>query len=187
MIMRTWWNKNTVLTLLLALVALAIVVRITPPYVPKVVELTLVKNKGAIRRIDQEREVDFQRTLWVDRLDLSRKNQLRHTKLGQIGYADNFFVDIDHTFEVLVPGEYRFLIGSDDGFIAKVDGREICRFNRDRGYRKQSCRTRLDEGEHRFELTYFQGGGHAGLTVEYRLKDGTQAYFFGEDSQLMRF
>ncbi len=187
MTMPTWWNKNTVLTLLLALVAVAIIMRITPPFVPKVVELNFAKNKVAIKRIDQERDIDFQRSLWVDRLDLSRKNQLRHPKLGQVGYAEHFFVDIDHRFEVLHPGEYRFLIGSDDGFIAKVDGREICRFNRDRGYRKQTCRVTLSEGEHRFELTYFQGGGHAGLTVEYGLMSGGPNHFFGEDSDLIRF
>lgn len=187
MTMPIWWNRNTVLTLLLVLVAVAITMRITPPYVPKVIELTLVKNNGAIQRIDQDRDIAFERRVWVDRLQLLDKNQLRHPKLGQIGYAEHFFVDVDHTFEVRQSGLYQFLIGSDDGFIAKVDGQTICRFNRDRPYRQQPCGIRLSEGEHRFELSYFQGSGHAGLTVEYQRRGDDERYYFGEDSELLTF
>lgn len=181
--MQQYMTKNTVLTALLVLVVVAIFIRITPPYVSNVVKLEISKNKQAISRIDQPREIDYSRTLWVDRLDLSAKNQLRHSKLGKIGYSDNFFIDINHEFTVKTAGEYRFLIGSDDGFIATVDGNELCRFNTDRPYSKQTCRVTLDEGKHQFELQYFQGGGHAGLTVEYMRAGAGKPRFFGENSE----
>ncbi|WP_341936404.1 serine protease [Marinimicrobium sp. C2-29] len=180
--MQQYLTKNTVLTALLVLVALAIVIRIIPPYVPKVVELEISKNKQGIGRIDQSRDIDYSRSLWVDRLELSAKNQLRHPKLGQIGYGNNFFIDIEHEFTVETAGDYRFLIGSDDGFVAAVDGEELCRFNTDRPYRKQTCRVSLEEGSHTFTLSYFQGGGHAGLTVEYRRVGADKPRFFGESS-----
>lgn len=185
--MQAWWNKNTVLTLLLVGVAVAIILRITPPFVSDVVELKIVKNKTPISRIDQEREPDYQRRVWVDRLDLFHKNQLRHPKLGQLGYTDNFFIDIDHTFEVLEGGRYRFLIGSDDGFVAKIDGEELCSFKADRPYRKQTCMVELSEGEHRFEMSYFQGGGFSGFSVEYMPVGAERPHFFGEDSEAVRF
>ncbi|MGD8175452.1 serine protease [Marinimicrobium sp. ARAG 43.8] len=182
-----WWNKNTVFTGVLGVVLLAIVLRLLPPFVPDVIQLTLVKNDAAIRTIDQPRQVAYQRTLWVDQLNFSDRNQLRHPKLGQIGYAEHFFIDIDHTFEVLQTGTYRFLIGSDDGFSARIDGNALCRFDRDRPYRKQTCAVQLEKGEHRFEMSYFQGGGFAGLTVEYLPQGADQAYFYGENSDWMRF
>lgn len=181
------FDRNTALSLLLALIALAIVLRITPPMVSDVVELKLAKNATAIARIDQSRNIKHRRTLAVDRLDLSHRQQLRHPKLGRIGYGEHFFVDIEHEFEVLEGGNYRFLVGSDDGFVLRIDGEELCRFDGDRPYRENVCPVRLEAGTHQFSLSYFQGGGHAGLRVRYRQVGASDSPFFGEDSRWMRF
>lgn len=185
--MKRWCNRNAVFSAVLALVALAIVIRIVPPFVPAVIELELGKNAEPITRIDQPREIEYRRTLAVDRLELAHRNRLRHPELGRIGYGEQFFVDIEHDFEVLEAGDYRFVIGSDDGFIARVDGQPLCRFDRDRAYRENTCPVRLEAGTHEFTLNYFQGGGQAGLTVQYRRAGEEESFFFGEDSRWLRF
>lgn len=185
--MQKWINKNTILSSLLLLVALAIVIRITPPFVPKVIELEISQNRQPIGHIEQDRDIEHSRSVWVDRLDLFARNQLRHARLGQVGYTYNFFVDIEHEFEVKQAGRYRFIVGSDDGFILQVNGNELCRFNRDRAYVKQTCYAQLTEGTHEFMMNYFQAGGGAGLTVEYMLVGESRTFFFGEDSEFMAF
>lgn len=180
-------NRNTLLSIGLSLVALAILVRMAPPYVPKVIQLQVHKNNDPIVHIDQPRDIAYSRSLWVDRLELFERNRLRHPKLGEIGYGEHFFLDLEHEFEVLQGGNYRFIIGSDDGFSASINGERLCRFARDRAYRKQSCRVHLEPGKHQFELSYFQAGSGAGLTVEYMRVGEDQSYFFGEDSELVSF
>jgi len=186
--MKSLTLKNSLVTALLLLVAVAILIRITPPYVPQVIELQIHKNDGIVRHIDQDRDIAYSSTVWVDRLDLFERNQLRHPKLGQIGFGEHFFVDLSHEFEVKQAGQYRFVVGSDDGFIVRINGNELCRFSRDRAYVKQTCPPiRLSEGTHRFDLNYFQAGSGAGLTVEYMQVGDDRPYFFGDDSPFMRF
>lgn len=164
-----------------------ILVRITPTYVDPVVKLVISKNRTSIGNIYQQRDIEFTKEVMVDRLNLLDKSRFSHPKLGNIaGYSDDFFVDVIHTVTTLQTGQFRFLIGSDDGFSLMVDGKKICDHVGDRPYSVQPCFVDLTKGSHQINLSYFQGYGNSGLTVEYAYGDGRQ-YWFGDDSDVMKF
>ncbi len=185
--MKLTMNKNTALSILLALVTVVILWRITPVYVDPVIKLTIIKNRAQITNINQPRDVEFTKEVMVDNLNLYDKSRFRHDKLGDIGYYDQFFVDVEHEFTVKVAGQYRFNIASDDGFTAAIDDKPLCEFQRDRPFSMQSCPVTLSEGKHRFRFSYFQGYGQSGLTVQYLHNTDSKTYYFGDDSKYMRF
>jgi hypothetical protein len=181
------FNKNTVFSVLLAIIVIAIINRITPPYVSPVFNLVISKNRVAITNIHQARDIEMTKTVKIDRIDLAEKNRFRHHKLGDIGYSGDFFVDIDAPFTVKKSGDYVFYLGSDDGFIFSVDGKQLCEWTHDRPLTVDLCRINLAAGAHTFKLVYFQGYGNAGLTMGYAFAaDGTQ-YVAGDDSKYISF
>lgn len=185
--MKLTMNKNTALSILLAVVTAAILWRITPVYVDPVIKLTIIKNRAQISNIHQPRNIEFTKEVMVDNLNLYHKSRFSHAKLGDIGYQDHFFVDVEHEFTVKMAGRYRFNIASDDGFTAAIDGNPLCEFDRDRPFSMQSCPVTLTAGKHTFRLSYFQGYGQSGLTVQYMSTTDSKAYYFGDDSRYMRF
>lgn len=180
-------NKNSLFTAFLLVIVAIILVRITPTYVDPVVKLVIQKNRASISNIYQQRDVEFTREIMVDRLNLLDKSRFSHPKLGNIAtYSDDFFVDVIHNINVLEAGQFRFLVGSDDGFSLSIDGKKICEHLADRPYSIQPCFVELTKGQHQFNLSYFQGYGNSGLTVEYAYGDGRQ-YWFGDNSGAMEF
>lgn len=187
MITQKTFNKNTALSIVLFVIVVLILIRITPSYVEPVIKLVISKNKTLIHNIHQPRNIESHREVMVDKLDLEEDNRFRHAELGNIGYADQFFVDINETFTVNRPGWYLFIIGSDDGFTAQINDKPLCEYVSDRPFTKNTCRANLSAGEHRFKLSYFQGYGNAGLTVQYKKMDSEDLYYFGEDSAYISF
>ncbi len=180
-----WLTQDTALSCLLLIVVLFIVVHLLPASVDNNLLLSLQKNKVAIEHLNQPRNIEFSKTVFLDKLDLSRDNRFAHPELGDVGFSDNFFAEVETEFEVLQQGEYRFLVASDDGFALEIDGEELCRFTTNRPIRAQVCRVRLEEGTHSFKLRYYQGVGHAGLKVQYRRKGDADLHWFGEDSEYL--
>jgi PA14 domain len=161
--------------------------RIIPPSVDAVFSLVISKNRVGITDIHQVRDIEMTKTVMVDRIDLADKSRFRHAKLGEIGYANDFFVDIDAPFTVKVAGDYLFYVASDDGFVFSVDDKKLCEWTHDRPLTTDTCRVRLPVGEHRFKLSYFQGYGNAGLTMSYaNAENGTQ-YLAGKNSKFITF
>jgi hypothetical protein len=181
------FNKNIVFSVLLAVIVIAIINRITPPYVSSVFDIVISKNRVSITDIHQPRDIEMTKTVKIDRIDLAEKSRFRHRKLGDIGYANDFFVDIDAPFTVKKAGDYVFYLGSDDGFIFSIDGKQLCEWTHDRPLTVDLCRINLAEGKHTFKLVYFQGYGNAGLTMAYAYAaDGSQ-YMAGENSRYLAF
>ena len=180
-------NKNTVFTALLAVVTIIILVRITPISVDPVVKLIISKNRVSITNIYQARDIEFTREVMIDRLNLLDKSRFSHPKLGNIAtYSDDCFVDVNHTIDVKKAGNYRFLVGSDDGFSLSIDGKKICEHLGDRPYTVQPCLIQLSEGKHQVYISYFQGFGNSGFTVQYARND-EKPRWFGEDSANVKF
>lgn len=159
----------------------------TPPMVDKVFELKISKNKSPISSIFQERDISQTKSVWVDKLMLKDGARLVHPKLGLIGFSDSYFIDVEAEFKVKEAGVYYFIPGSDDGFALEVDGKQLCAFEKDRPYSTQRCRVQLDEGTHAFKLSYFQGGGHSGLTLAYQFKGDRKRRWVGENSRYISF
>ncbi len=181
------FNRNIVFSVLLAIIVLAIINRITPPYVPAVFDLVISKNRVSITDIHQPRDIEMSKTVKVDRIDLADKSRFRHHKLGDIGYAGDFFVDINAPFTVKKAGDYVFYLGSDDGFVFSIDGQQLCEWTHDRPLTVNACPIKLMEGKHTFKLVYFQGYGNAGLTMGYSYGNDGKQYFAGDDSRFISF
>lgn len=180
-------NKNSIFTALIAFTVIVIVVRITPVTVDPVVNVVISKNRVAISNIYQPRDIEFTREVMVDQLNLLDKGRFSHPKLGNIAtYSDDFFVDVAHKIIIKQADTYRFMMGSDDGFSLKVDGKLICEHLGDRPYTIQPCMIFLSEGEHQVEISYFQGFGNSGFTVEYA-RGNEKPRWFGEDSNSVKF
>ncbi len=180
--MKLTLNKNTIVSLLLLLVIGVIVYRITPVFVDKNVKVVISKNRIGITDIHQVRDITSTTEVMVDTLNLQHKGKFGHAKLGNIAKAsDDFFVDVDQMVTTFKDGTYEFLIGSDDGFSLTIDGKIICEHPKDRPYSIQPCNVFLTKGDHRVMLSYFQGFGNSGFTVQYKTGDG-KVYWFGEDS-----
>lgn len=181
-------NPNDwVLSAMLAVVALFAVAHMLPVSVDPVLRLEIARNRSPIAELHQARDIIQRKVVHVDKLDLARDGRFAHSRLGDIGYGQNFFVDIVSTFQVRKAGSYRFVVASDDGFSLHVDGRQICAFTRDRALTTQTCTVLLDPGKRAFRLAYFQAGGPAGLKVQYgRHGDGT-LYWFGQESEHFAF
>lgn len=180
-------NKNSIFTALIALVTIIILVRITPVSVDPVVKLVISKNRVSISNIYQPRDIEFTREVMVDKLNLIDSNRFSHPKLGNVAtYSDDFFVDVNHTITVNEADNYRFLMGSDDGFSLSIDGKLVCEHLGDRPYSVQPCMIHLSKGQHQVNISYFQGFGNSGFTVEYARGD-EKPYWFGEDSSAITF
>ncbi len=180
-------NKNSIFSALLALVVVLILVRITPVSVDPVVKLVISKNRTNIANIYQARDIESSREVMVDRLELLEKSRFRHPELGNIAiYNDDFFVDVNHTITIKQADNYRFLMGSDDGFSLRIDGKLICEHLGDRPYSVQVCMIYLSEGQHQVSMSYFQGFGNSGFTAQYARGD-EKPRWFGEDSSSVKF
>ncbi|RZA08796.1 MAG: serine protease [Moraxellaceae bacterium] len=181
------FNKHIVLSVLLAVVIVTILNRIIPPHVDPVFNVVVSKNRTSISDIHQPRDVEMSKQVKVDRINLADKSRFRHAKLGDIGYAGDFFVDIDAPFTVKKAGEYSFYVGSDDGFALSVDNKKLCEWTHDRPLTTDACHVQLSEGSHTFKLVYFQGYGNAGLVMSYGLKNDSKQYLAGDNSKYISF
>ena len=185
--MQRWFDKDGALTVGLILLGVLAVNAMLPVRVTPVFTLEISKNGSAITGLHQQRRITASKRVAVDVLDLANKHRLRHPTLGNIGYDEHFFIDLDTTFTVKVAGDYRFAVASDDGFAIEIDGAELCSFTGGRALTTQSCGVALDAGEHTFRLTYYQGGGPAGLSLKYARQDERSTYWFGEESKYFGF
>lgn len=180
-------RTDRALTALLLIAGIVMAHAMWPVRVAPMLRLTLQRNASPITHLDQPRTIVESRDVFVDRLDLSHGGRLRHTGLGDIGYAEHFFLALRKRFSVRESGDYRFLVDSDDGYSLRVDNRPLCADPRPRALSAQSCGIRLERGEHEFALDYFQGTGQSGLSVRYGRQDQGRSFWFGEDSDYFRF
>ena len=185
--MKNYMNKNSAFSALLALTIVLIAVRITPIHVDEVIKVVVTKNATNIGSIHQERSIANTKEVMVDRLNLLVKSRFSHPKLGNIANTtDDFFVDVDHNIKITKADHYLFIVGSDDGFSLSIDNKMLCEHLADRPYSTQACMIFLTEGKHQFHLSYFQGFGNSGLTVEYARGD-EKPHWFGDDSDTVKF
>lgn len=175
------------MSVLLLIAASVLASAMWPVRVAPLLRLKLERNASPIVHLDQARQIVESRELFVDRLDLARGGHLRHAVLGDIGYAEHFFLGLRKRFRVREDGDYRFLVGSDDGFSLRIDNRPLCADPRPRALSLQTCAIHLDRGDHEFAFDYFQGAGQSGLTVQYGRQEQSRNFWFGEDSDYFRF
>lgn len=149
--------------------------------------VTIVKQKGGIGHLDTPRKVADSKTMPMQRIDFAQGRMLENSQYGKLGYTTNFFLDIRTEMLVKKPALYRFEVSSDDGFRLKIDGKTVCEHPGDRPFGASRCSLALSKGRHRFELSYFQGGGPMGLRATYGEASSKRRYIVGEDSDMISF
>ena len=82
------------------------------------------------------------------------------------GCANSFAMRFLGRFKAPRDGQYTFHIGSDDGSRLSIDGRKVVDCDGVHPFQSKDGVIRLDKGEHRVVVDYFQGGGEAELAVE---------------------
>lgn len=179
--------KEVGFSVLLVLFAAFAAYKSTPAFVNKVFELKIYKNDAIIQKLDDERKVKGEKTVWVDTLMLKDGYHLKHPKLGAFAFNEHFFIDVKGEFEAKVSGRYFLYPGSDDGFALSVNGKQLCQFLGSRPYATRACSVDLEKGKHTFELNYYQGSGHSGLTLAYRHREDKKRRWFGENSRYLKF
>jgi len=179
-------NQNSIFSVLLVLLFSLVISHITPPSLDENMELILSKSRAHITTIDQTRSISTVRNIMIDEVNLHEKSRFYHPKLGILGWSNDFFADIQSSFTVSKAGTYRFVVGSDDGFALEIDGKRLCSFASDRAYSRQNCSARLTEGDHQLKLSYFQGYGNAGLTLQYLTEQKGKLRYWGENSKELK-
>ena len=181
-------RQDWTLSALLLIAGVAIAHATRPVRVAPILRLTgRAQCLAPIAHLDQARKIVDSHAVFVDRLDLSHGGRLRHPVLGDIGAAEHVFLSLRKRYSVLEDGDYRFLIGSDDGYSLRIDNRPVCADPRPRAMSTQTCGIRLGAGEHELALDYFQDSGPSGLSLQYGRQDRSQNFWFGEDSKYFRF
>lgn len=79
----------------------------------------------------------------------------------------------------LAAGDYNFTVGGDDGYRLKIDGVAVASINNwnEHGYATNSVTRTMTEGEHTFEIEYFNGPNLARVSFTYNKRDGDPTLF----------
>ncbi|MDN6859271.1 Ig-like domain-containing protein, partial [Pseudomonas sp. CAN2814] len=78
-------------------------------------------------------------------------------------------------------GSYQFRVNADDGFIIRIDGKEVFKYdgNQSPTGRESAVFSIADSGNHQIEIVYWDQGGQAQLQVELRPQGGTYSVLGG--------
>jgi len=152
-----------------------------------VIAVAITTQKGPVPTLDTERHPMETVRMMMQRIDFKEARMLENSQYGALGYTTNFFIDAAVQMHVKRAGKYRFAVQSDDGFRLKIDGKSVCEHPGDRPFSTTECLVGLPAGTHRFDLSYFQGGGPMGLRASYGLAAEKKRYIVGEDTPLITF
>jgi hypothetical protein len=180
-------KKNSILLGLVLLLGCFVLYKTSPTTITPFIKATIAQQKTTIMTIDTPKNTASTKILYLDIISFPEDVILKHSKLGALGYASNFFIDFEATMNVSKKELYHFLIASDDGFRLFIDGKPICEFLGDRPLAKNECTVLLDKGEHLFFLSYFQGYGRLGLQAYYRPTSSNAYNFVGVSSPSLTF
>lgn len=180
-------DRKFVLLLAVVLLGVFVLSRTVQLSINENIKMTVVESNVPIGTITDVRNEKSRKGFYIDIVDFENTSELVHSRLGALGYKQNFFIDFSTKVEVKQSGRYFFEVVSDDGFILSINEKEVCRFDRDRGFELTTGEKHLDEGEVSLFLTYFQGGGPLGLRAWYRHESSSRRYFIGESSRFLSF
>lgn len=104
------------------------------------------------------RELDPIGSLYTSSLDVPNQDFSNTAGIpGVTPRTDLFGIDYHATFWVNIPGEYQFLMLSDDGALLEIDDRKIIDLDGIHAEQANSARIRLSEGPHTMHVPYYQG------------------------------
>lgn len=184
-----WRDPAWIFLGIVIVLGLALINRMLPEGIlsssQKLMHVTIEHQKKDITHLDQERDTFASDQFYIDTIDFPAGNSLRHEKLGNYDFSKNFFVRIEGDIEVNVPGEYRMIVASDDGFRLEIGGQLVSQYTNDRPMSETAATVTLEKKRYPFVLTWFQGYGQLGLKAWYEGSCGRR--LFGEASPCLQF
>lgn len=177
------------LLLFVAVLALFCFIKMLPPGRPAFdsnIKYRLTQYRSKLGYLDQKVSGGESRMFYTDTLNFPDGWQLIHRRLGEMRAWKNFKLNVEARMEVLIPGEYKFMIGSDDGFRLKIGDKTVCEFLSNRGFAWNTGKIHLSKGEHKLRLIYYQGFGKLGLIGRYQ-RIGGRTRLLGENGRSLRF
>lgn len=87
--------------------------------------------------------------------------------IGVSGRDDNYALVFEGFLKIEKPGEYWFILGSDDGSRLFIDGQRVVNNDGTHPYQGVRGATKLEPGVHPLRLEYAQAGGEQKLTLDY--------------------
>ena len=104
------------------------------------------------------RELDPIGSLYASSLDVPNQTFSNTSGIPGVTPRTNLFgIDYHGSFWVRAPGEYQFLMASDDGAILQIDDQKVIDLDGLHSVNATSGRIRLDPGVHTIHVPYYQG------------------------------
>jgi len=149
------------------------------------ITVKIIKQKGNIKDLNTPIRQVYIKKIEIDTLKFPPKRVLWHHIYGDLGVANNFFMDIKTDVVLKKDALILFAIGSDDGFRLSIDSKEICSHIKNRAFAYTKCIKKIKKGKHKLHIFYYQGYGPMGLIAYYSIKHNR--YLVGKDSKYLSF
>ena len=112
----------------------------------------------ATSRLPDFHELDPIGAIYASSLDVPNQSFSNTSGIPGVTPRTNLFgIDYHASIWVQNPGEYRFLLASDDGAILQIDDRKIINLDGLHSVNAASARVNLDAGLHTLHVPYYQG------------------------------
>jgi hypothetical protein len=112
----------------------------------------------ASRDLPDFRELDPIGAIYTSSLDVPNQSFSNTSGIPGVTPRTNLFgIDYHASFWVRAPGEYEFLMASDDGAILKVDDQTVIDLNGLHSVNAAAAHVHLDSGLHTIHVPYYQG------------------------------
>jgi len=123
------------------------------------------------------RELDPIGSLYTASLDVPNQDFSNTEGIpGVTPRTDLFGIDYHGTFWVSTPGEYQFLMLSDDGARLEIDDRKIIDLDGLHTQEADAAHIRLNEGPHTIHVPYYQGAPESVALVLWVKPPGAQEW-----------
>lgn len=150
--------------------------------------VTVTKSKSPISSLDSARNTDYYGRIMVPTVDFPDGYRLRHRLLGNLQAGRNFYMDIETALEVIVAGDYAFYVRSDDGYRLTIGGNQVGGHAWSSSTQDEKTNTvRLERGNYRVRLSYYQADGPLGLRVSYGKAGEYKSWLLGQSSPFLKF
>jgi hypothetical protein len=183
-------EKNIVIGFLVIviLIGLMILIKIFPHInFSTPIEMTIVKQNGSITEITNQRNPSYIQHYKIPNINFPEGTEFEHPGIGKFGLQTDFFADLYTVINIKKEGTYFFSVASDDGFQLWIDNNLIGEFISNRSFSTDQVNVYLNEGDHHFKLSYYQGWGRLGLVSFYQGFGDSTTYLIGKNSKYMSF
>ena len=149
------------------------------------ITVKIIKQKGVVKDLNTPVKQMYSKKIEIDTIKFPVKRVLWHHIYGNLGVANNFFMDIKTDIVLKKDAVISFAIGSDDGFRLSIDSNEVCSHIKNRAFAYTKCSKKVKKGKHKLHIFYYQGYGPMGLIAYYAVNH--DRHLIGEDSKYLSF